>query len=447
MKALWGLKAMLEYYIRLAWMSFRRNPVLSSLIITAIALGVSMTMTAFTILYVMSGDPIPSKSRVLFAVQLDNGGPQSRKAGETEPATQLTYRDAMALLNAHVAQRQVAMHQVSLTAVPANPDLKPFPIAGRATSADFFDMFEVPMLFGRGWGASNDVAGSAIVVLSKKLNERLFNGLDSVGKSVRLDKETYQVVGVTDDWDPKPRFYDVIGGQNFDEGEDVYLPLSLTIDRQISTSEYEICNAGPRGESFADLLQSECVWLQFWAELSTREDVARYSTFLQNYSREQQRAGRFKWEPNIRLLNVRDWLVEQKVVPNDAKLSVLVAFGFFIVCLVSALGLMLAKSFGRSAEFGVRRALGASSRALFTQTIVEAGVIGLLGGLFGLGSTVLELRVIRELFPGGLGRIAQMDAKLLIGTVLLALAATVITGIYPAWRSMQVAPALQLKGG
>jgi putative ABC transport system permease protein len=437
---------MLNYYVRLAWVSLRRNPILSALIVLAIALGVSMTMTAFTILYVMSGDPIPAKSRELFAVQIDNGGPKSRKAGDNEPATQMSYPDAMALLAAHVAPRQVAMHQVQLTVKPTDAKLKQFVISARATTADFFAMFDVPMLYGHAWSASNEAEKSSVVVLSKKLNDRLFKGVDSTGMSVRFDENTYQVVGVMNDWDPKPRFYDVVGGQTFDEGEAAYLPFALTIARQMSTSEYEYCDAGPRGESFDDLLRSECVWLQFWVQLPTHEDVIRFRNYLDNYSQEQQRIGRFSWEPNTRLLNVRDWLVAQKVVPNDAKLSVLVAFGFFIVCLVSALGLMLAKTFGRTAEFGVRRALGASGQAIFAQAIVESGVVGFLGGICGLGLAILALWAVRDLFPSGLGRIAQMDAPLLSGTVALAVVATLIAGVYPAWQSMRVAPALQLKG-
>ena len=438
---------MLNYYFQLAWVSFRRSPVLTALIVMAIALGVSMTMTAFTILYVMSGDPIPAKSRELFAVQIDNGGPKSRKAGDTEPATQMTYQDAMALLTAHVAPRQAAMHQVQLTVKPTDVKLNQFVISARATTADFFPMFDVPMLYGHAWSASNEAENSSVVVLSKRLNDRLFKGVDSTGMSVRFDENTYQVVGVMNDWDPKPRFYDVVGGQTFDEGEAAYLPLALSIARQMSTPEYEYCDAGPRGESFDDLLRSECVWLQYWVQLPSGEDRVRYVNFLDNYSHEQQQIGRFNWEPNTRLRNVRDWLVAQKVVPNDAKLSVLVAFGFFIVCLVSALGLMLAKTFGRTSEFGVRRALGASGRDIFTQAIVESGVVGFVGGICGLGLTVLALWAVRDLFPSGLGRIAQMDAPLLSGTMALAVVATLIAGVYPAWQSMRIAPALQLKGG
>jgi putative ABC transport system permease protein len=436
-----------QYYLRLALISFRRNPVLTGLMVLAIAFGVAMTMTAFTILFVMARDPIPQKSGQLFAVQIDNGGPRSRKAGDDEPATQLTYRDAMALLASHAASRQVAMHQVSLTVTPDDPSLKPFSIAARASSPDFFAMFDVPMLYGQGWSAADDTLRTSVVVLSRALNERLFGGGNSIGKDVRLNEDTYRVIGVIDTWDPKPRFYDVINGQDFETGEDAYLPLTLTIGKQMSTSEYEFCDAGPRGESFDDLLRSECVWLQYWVELPTHADATTYRNFLMNYARDQQQAGRFTWAPNIRLRDVRDWLVARKVVPDDVKLSAIVAFGFFLVCLVCALGLMLAKSLERAGEYGLRRALGASGSHIFTQAIVESGVIGLVGGLCGLGLTLVGLWAMRSLFPDGMGRIASMDSTLLATTLVLAAAATFVAGLYPAWRAMRVAPALQLKVG
>jgi putative ABC transport system permease protein len=441
------MEAMTNYYLRMALVSLRRNVMLSALVVLAIALGVALTMAAYSVLFVMSRDPIPEKSGQLYAVQIDNGGPQSRGPGDDEPPTQLTYRDAKSFLDARKALRQVAMHQVSLTLTPSDPHLKPYAIAGRATSGDFFQMFGVPMLYGSGWSESIERSSSPVVVLSKRLNQKLFRGANSIGESVELDQTRYQVVGVMNDWDPKPRFYDVIGGQNFDEGEDLYLPLPLTIERGMSTSEYEFCNAGPPGETFATLIQSECVWLQFWVELPTASDAANYRTFLANYSKEQQRLGRFNWEPNVRLRNVNDWLIAQKVIPNDARLSVLVAFSFLVVCLVSAMGLMLAKAFSRSSELGIRRALGASARDIFAQSMVEATVIGIAGGIFGLLLTAGALWTMRQLFPGDLSRIAVLNLQLSGATFLVALAAALAVGLFPAWRSMKVAPALQMKGG
>jgi putative ABC transport system permease protein len=439
---------MVGYYLRLALVSFKSRWMMTMLMIVAIAVGVAITMTAYTVLNVMSSDPIPWKSNQLFAVQVDNGGSRSRKGGDDEPPTQLTYQDAMALMRIGSPKRRVAMYQIELTVTP--PDRggqKPFPVAGRAISGEFFRMFDVPMLYGHGWDELHDSQALDVVVLSKRLNERLFAGRNSIGETVDLNGSSYHVIGVTDYWDPKPRFYDVIGGQKFEEGEDAFMPLTRSIADQMGTSGYEYCDAGPSGKTFEDLLHSECVWIQFWVELPTPADVVSYRNVLINYSRDQGKSGRFAWEPNVRLRNVREWLIAQKVVPNDAKLSVLVAAGFFLVCLISSSGLMLAKDFARAGEFGVRRALGASAQHIFIQKIVESGVAGFIGGTCGLLLTLSALWALRELFPEGMGRIAHLDGPLFAMTFMLSVVASIAAGVYPAWHSTQVNPALQIKGG
>jgi putative ABC transport system permease protein len=415
--------------------------------VLSIGVGVALTMAAFTILYVMSRDPIPEKSRQLFAVQIDNGGPGSRKPGDNEPPVQMSWPDASALLRIHQGPREAAMYEIGAVIVPEAAGAEEFHVFGRATTSDFFGMFQVPMMFGSAWSRLEDSTAAPVVVLTNTLNERLFGGKNSVGRSIRFNDGTFRIVGVLGDWDPKPRFYDVAGGMSFEEGDELYVPLSTSIARGWETEEYETCAAGPRGATFADLLRSECVWLQYWVELPNAAQVQKYHALLINYAREQRRTGRFKWAPNVRLQNVPDWLVAQKVIPDDAELSLIVAFSFFACCMVGAVALMLAKASARAAEFAVRRTLGASSLAIFSQALVETGIVGILGAALGLCLTLLSLRVLRDLSPGGMGRIAHMDGTLLYSTVLLAVAATLCAGIYPAWRVMRVSLAVQLKGG
>ncbi|AKS17549.1 hypothetical protein AEA00_17580 [Xanthomonas campestris pv. campestris] len=91
---------MFGYYFNLAVRSFRRNKVLTALMVLAIALGIGASMTTLTVFYVLSGDPIP----------------------------QLTRFDAETLL-----REKRAKHQAMMT---------------RYTSADFFPMFATPFLYG-----------------------------------------------------------------------------------------------------------------------------------------------------------------------------------------------------------------------------------------------------------------------------------------------------------
>jgi putative ABC transport system permease protein len=105
---------------------------------------------------------------------------------------------------------------------------------------------------------------------------------------------------------------------------------------------------------------------------------------------------------------------------------------------------MLAKFLRSSGELGVRRALGASKRALLAQLLVESGVVGLVGGVGGLLLALLGLWLVRHQ-PSNYAPLAHLDPAMLLTTFLLAVGATLLAGLLPAWRACQVPPALQLK--
>jgi putative ABC transport system permease protein len=134
---------MFAYYLRLAWLSIRQSYGLSLLMVLAIGLGIGAAMTTVTVNYLMSANPIPTKSEQLFYVQLDNWDPHQPANDNGDPPDQLTYRDATALWAANKAYRQVVQAQMGAVVEPEGKDSLPFQVSGRANSADFFAMFEV----------------------------------------------------------------------------------------------------------------------------------------------------------------------------------------------------------------------------------------------------------------------------------------------------------------
>jgi putative ABC transport system permease protein len=193
------------------------------------------------------------------------------------------------------------------------------------------------------------------------------------------------------------------------------------------------------------LKQAPCTWLQFWVELDSPAKAAAYQSFLVHYSQEQKALGRFQRPPNVHLRDVMQWLSFNKVVPGDVRLQTWLAFGFLLVCLVNTVGLMLAKFLRRGGEIGVRRALGAARRAVFAQLLVEAGIVGLAGGIGGLLLALLGLWLVRQQ-PADYAKLAHLDPLMLGVTFALAIVASLLAGLLPAWRACRIAPALQLKG-
>ncbi|HEV2680714.1 MAG TPA: ABC transporter permease [Rhodanobacter sp.] len=432
---------MFGYYLELALRSLRRNTALTALMVLAVALGIGASMTTLTVLHVLSGDPVPGRSTQLYRAQLDPLDANGYLPGQTQPPDQVTWIDGMNLLHSKHADRQALMTGGQVAVQPGNAMLDPFYEAARYTTADFFPMFGVPLEYGRAWNAADDEARARVTVISAALNDKLFGGKDSTGETLRLSGTAFRIIGVLGNWHPNPQFYD-LSRKSYGENEGVYVPLSTSQDVGMDKDGRVDCwgNGGTgKNPSHTGL----CVWLQLWVQLDP-SDAAAYKTFLVDYSEQQKALGRFQRPPNVRLRNVMQWLDYNQVVPNDVRLQTWLAFGFLLVCLVNVMGLMLAKFMRRSGELGVRRALGASKRALFAQLLMESGVIGLAGGLGGLLLALLGLWLVRRQ-PAGYAALAHLDLAMLLATFLLALGASLLAGLLPAWRACQIAPALQLK--
>lgn len=437
---------MFRYYLKLGLLSIRKNPVLSALMVAAIAVGIGACMTMATIQYVMGGDPIPHRSDVLYHVQLDGWDPNEPYEEPNEPPDQVTYLDGTAVWSAGKARRQVLSYTTGRVIQPADPEVHPFQVTARSTTADFFPMFDVPFLYGQGWDSTTDETAGQVVVLGKEINEQLFGGEDPVGRTVLMNGDTYRVVGVIDDWNPVPKFYDVSNGP-FNESEEVFFPFSVAIANEVSSFGNTNCWKPIAEDGWNAFLNSECIWMQLWVELHGEDEVRDYQAFLDAYAESQKALGRFQRPLNNRLRDVMEWMEDQEVVQDDVHVLLGLGFLFLIVCLLNTIGLLLAKITRRAGDISLRRALGAPRKAIFSQYIVEAGLVGVTGGVLGVAMTWLGLRGIEALY-GELefvSNLVKMDWVIVLAAVLLAIASALAAALYPTWRACGIHPASQLK--
>jgi putative ABC transport system permease protein len=432
---------MFGYYVQLGLRSLRRNPVLTLLMVLVIAVGVAASMTSYAVFRATSGNPIPEKSSQLFIAQMDNYGPDN--SGE-EPLPWLTWRDATALVNAHRAKRQTALYPIGVSIVPDDPNTMASPARGYAVQTDMFPMFNVPFVYGAPWSAADDASRARVVVIGKSLNDRVFGGVNSVGREINLDGSRFRVVGVTDYWDARPRFFDLDSKHGFGDLGEIYMPFARAIDDGLEPAGGNVCNR-PSKPGWDNFVRSECIFVSFWAELPDASSVTAYRQFLTDYSAEQTRSGRFSWKPNVRLRDVMEWLDVRHVVPAEARMGLLVSAAFLVICLVNVIGLLLAKFMRRAPEIGIRRALGASRGAIYTQFLLEAASVGLAGGVLGVMLTAVGTVSIGAVFDPSVADLVHMSLPLLGLTVLVAVASTLVAAFYPTWRASRVQPAWQLK--
>ena len=442
---------MLRYYLRLALNSLRRTPGLTALMVCAIALGIAACIVTLTFYHAMSGNPIWWKNNVLYAVTMDSWapGPPYDSEHPTLPPPQLTYKDATYLLRSDIPKRKLIMANMLGMVSGAPGQTVPLQVMTRATTKDFFAMFDVPFEYGGGWRGS-DLDALPEIVLTKEVNDELFGGVDSVGRSVLFNGNRFRVVGVLRHWDPLPRFYDVVDGAFAapEEMDQAFVPFSWVTTLQVSPVSNVTCNGSAGSvQNYQEFLASDCLWVEMWAELPSAASRGRFQAYMDAYWAAQRRAGRFQRPLNNRLTDVGQWLKVNGVVSSDSRILLRVAFAFLAVCLINTVGILLTKFLRGAPVIGVRRALGASRRQIFMQHLVEVAVVSIAGGLFGLALGAAGLAGVQAIYADDntYGMLAHFDPLGVAWALALAALSTLAAGLYPAWRIGRLPPAGYLK--
>jgi putative ABC transport system permease protein len=441
---------MLLYNLRLAWKSVRRHPVLSILIVLGIALGVGVSTTFITAYHVLASDPVPGKSASLYYVRMNSWGAPENPFRDGPPPL-LAYRDVREILKSDIPIRRTASFESRMTIFPADARQRPFREDVRLTTSDFFAMFNVPFRYGGPWDRAADAKPEAVVVIGSGLNDRLFGGRNSVGRTFRLDDREFRVAGVLDRWRPRVRGYDLLI-QPLAAPEAIYMPLEWIGPMEIGswTMQYNWRTPEPGEDKlpFIDqIVLGETLFLQLWVELPDEARVKAFSSHLEAYAREQKKLGRFPHKLDNRVTPLLGLMEELHVVPPQTKALAAISLLFLAVAALNLIGLFLGKFLARASVVGVRRALGASRWTIFVQHLVECELMGLIGGALGVLLSLAGLAVLNRVYGDGPEGVAffQLDVKMILAAVVLSLVAGAIAGIYPAWRICAIPPARHLK--
>lgn len=435
---------MWKYYLRLSWLSLCKTPALSLLMVLAIATGIAANLTILTMYAVISSNPMAHKNNEIFAVQLNAWDPDREYFALNSVPPQLTYQDAKALYDADIADAVVIMRKAGVTIQRPESTELPAAYGARMTTRDFFTMFDVSFVYGGPWSKNADNGPERVVVIKEGLNNKLFGGENSLGKTIFLDGDIFTIVGVVSEkWQIAPNVYD-LNNNVFEAAPDVYFPFFLVAENTYEHWGNMNSWADEVIRNNQEFLQSEIIWIQAWVGFNSSENNQEFSRFLGNYISKQKERGRFKRSPEFLLHTPEQWLDIHKVVSDDDQELLILSFVFLMICLMNGTVLMLAKFLRKAPEAGIRRALGASRHSVFFQHLTEAFVVGVAGAVLGLLFSWGGLIGVRELYSN-YENVAVMHGITVIAAVLLALAATLISGFLPAWRISHAAPAKYLK--
>lgn len=437
---------MFGYYLDLAWRRCRQNLSMVALLVLTMAIGIASCMTALTIFGALSGEPLPGISSRLYVATMDSRQQVTKDDDRYVADSLMQQRDAKALVDARKATRQAAM-AYSLATITTTDGKQSEQTMGLLGYGQMLGLFGVALHHGRPWTVAEEEAGDPVIVIDTRVAEKLFGTEDAVGKSVRLGTGTFRVIGVSAVLHPRTRFLRIANdGSSGILGQDLqfFVPVDAALQAGVGPFIAGECPKGGAYISFQSTKVRDCRWLETWVELDTPAAVATWRKFLVDYADAQHQAGRFINPPQAKLFGTRAWMTLNKVVPHDVFLNVLLAGGFLLLCMVNVAGLLAARFLRRQADVAVRRALGASQRQVFAQHLVEAGLLGLGGGLLALPLTLLGLWIVR-IQPVVYAAAATFNPAVFVALALLSLLTGLLVGILPAWRVCRQPPAMQIK--
>jgi len=451
----------LTYNLQLAWRSLFQRRSLTILMIAAIGIGLGILMTVRTMAYQARQLPAGEKSYDLHLLQMDGRGIEADEFEQWFEGDAITYRDARLLINADtVAKQQTYLWKTDIIVSSEEDDVLPKRSRTLVGLENFFTMFDAPFLYGEAWSEEANDSAEPVAVISKRHNDYFFGGEDSVGRRLNLGTNTVTVVGVLDEWHLNRSYYDM----TFDPArrDDIFIPDSLAQKFNLVRAMQMGCpeSVADRAAEFAasdiqGLLNSECAWVLFWAELDTDASIQEYKDDIEQHMIAQQSFGRFpREELTYFLTNVVEHMELVGQFRGRQAFLQLMSNLFFAVCLINAIGILLAKFTSKSREISLRRALGAKKTTIMSQHLLEVAIIGLLGGFFGLLLSYLGLAGMRSIvvyasdYTVTAQQIAhgyRMDWTMIASAFVIAISSTILVGLYPIWRVCNGKPAQQLK--
>lgn len=411
-----------------------------------IGFGVVVLMIIFVVFCVVLGDLILWKLFKLFVLQIDMWGFKVYGKDNSELLDVMDYIDVMVLMWVYWVKYQLVLYQILLLVVLVDVSKYLINVSGYVVYSEFFLMVELLFKYGSGWIVQDDMQCVVVVVISSKFNEKLFGGENSLGCMINIEGKDYCVVGVFGDWNLQLCFYDIVNIGGFFSGiEDVFILFEWVIVVGMFNDGNINCNEILVELGFVGLQCFFCIWMVFLVQLDDVVVVQVYCEYFDGYVKDQQFVGCFGWVLNNCLCNIFDWFDLQYVVFSDIKVLLLVVFGLLVVCLVNMVGLLLVKFLCCSSEIGVCCVLGVRCSVIYVQFFIEVGIVGVVGGVFGLLFIGVGVVSVSWVLFKDIVVLVWIDLLLLVLILLVVVVVIVLVGFYFMFCVLCVQLVWQLK--
>jgi putative ABC transport system permease protein len=404
--------------LRYALRQLRKNPGFTAVAVLTLALGIGASTAIFSAVDTILLRPLPYRQPERLALVTESLPAMSSEEFGVSAAEYIDYRDRNRSFS------QVASYETAgfnLTGVG-----KPLRVNAAQISASAFPLLGVSPELGRGFTEEEARSGSGhVVVLSNALWRNEYGGDRNIlGKTVKLDEQSYTVVGVM-----PPSFHFPFDGAPLSEMADLWVPDVFTPDRLAPENRIREFGVGLIGRLKPGVNAEQA-----------QQDISNVANaFMQQYGY----TGTTRIKPKV-------YAFAPHSVVKARPLLILLVLAVGCVLLISCANvanLLLARASQRSREMAVRTTLGAHPARLMRQCLVESVLLSFTGASAGIFLAAELVSGLRRFGPSDLPRLNEISIHpiALLFALAVSVAAAILFGFMPAWRMSHAAPQESLK--
>jgi predicted permease len=380
-----------------------KSPGFTAVSLLTLALGIGATTAMFTVVNGILLRPLPYKEPdrlVLIKERIPKLGPNPLSIPAPDV---LTFQRENRLFEGVAGFQETNLDLTGLGA--------PVRIGAARISWNGFQLLGVTPLLGRAFTADEDHPDRYVAVLSYATWQQRFGGsLDILGRTLELDRKSYEVVGVM-----PPGF--VFPLRTRSRALEVWTPMAFTDREKAAAGDNFDYEAIARLKPGVSLQQAEA-------------DAQAVMQHIAGGYPAQMRA-------EVQVFSVLVPLIDHTLGDVRSPLMIMLAAVIFVllIAIINVANLMLARGTKRQREFAIRMALGAGGRRVMAQSLSESILLAVIGGALGVAIAVIGVKLLVSIVPANIPRLGQVVPDL--GVLLFALGISVISGVV-----FGVAPAL-----